>query len=164
MPHRNTASYLPLLSLHICATKSCDLVVLSPRTHRTLINHHASPLICNLLELPSHPPWTSSFDQEVYTTLDREGRVPFHRYILGWKRLLAVLHDISSVDAHSIDRSEALDCKTTEVQQQLKDARAAWTTGDEVTQREIERSWLEQLACDPAWETRGGWRVEYSLA
>jgi hypothetical protein len=69
-----------------------------------------------------------------------------------WKSLLEILPS-TSVGAELRNRNEALEQKTKEVQGQFKDITDAWITGDETTQREIKRSWVEQINNDAAWET-----------
>lgn len=71
-----------------------------------------------------------------------------------WKRLLEVLPD-SRVGARLKERSQALDRKTKQVQEQFKETKNAWITSDEATRAKIKRSWIEQLGSDAAWETRG---------
>jgi hypothetical protein len=70
-----------------------------------------------------------------------------------WKRLLEILPD-SSVGARLKERSQALDRKTHQVQEQFKEIRVAWMAGDEATRTKIKRSWMEQLGSDAAWETK----------
>ncbi|PVI07714.1 hypothetical protein DM02DRAFT_700709 [Periconia macrospinosa] len=69
-----------------------------------------------------------------------------------WKRLLESLPS-SSVGAGLRERNQALDRKTREVQEQYKEMKDAWKTGDEARRGEIQRSWIEQLDNDAAWET-----------
>ena len=45
------------------------------------------------------------------------------------------------------------DRKTREVQAQYKEMKDTWKTGDKARRGEIERSWMEQLNNDAAWET-----------
>jgi hypothetical protein len=69
------------------------------------------------------------------------------------KRLLEILPD-SSIGARLKERSQALDRKTNEVQEQFKEIRNAWMTSDEATRTKIKRSWMEQLGSYAAWETK----------
>jgi hypothetical protein len=69
-----------------------------------------------------------------------------------WKRLLEILPS-TSAGAGLRERSQALDRKTREVQEQFQEIKDAWVRGDETIQREIKRSWIEQLNGDAAWET-----------
>jgi hypothetical protein len=70
-----------------------------------------------------------------------------------WRRLMEILPN-DSVGADLRERNRALDRKTTEVQENFKEMKEAWKIGDEATRDEIQRSWMEQLASDAAWETR----------
>lgn len=71
-----------------------------------------------------------------------------------WQSLLEILPS-TSVGFYIRERSQALDKKTREVQAQFKEIRDTWFRDDETTQRAIQRSWMEQLNSDPAWETKG---------
>jgi hypothetical protein len=70
-----------------------------------------------------------------------------------WMKLLEVLPS-SSVGDDLRDRNQALDRKTREVQDQFKEMKNAWSTGNETRRREIQHSWMEQLNSDAAWQTK----------
>jgi hypothetical protein len=69
-----------------------------------------------------------------------------------WKRLLEIC---LSIDTGAVlrKRHEALDQKKIEIQEQFREIRDAWITGDEMAQKEIKRSWIEQINSEAAWET-----------
>ncbi|KAH7390992.1 hypothetical protein DE146DRAFT_151338 [Phaeosphaeria sp. MPI-PUGE-AT-0046c] len=69
-----------------------------------------------------------------------------------WEGLLEILPNTREAAQLRI-RSDALDQKKLDVQAQFREIRDAWTLGDKVTQREIKRSWVEQLNRDPSWDT-----------
>lgn len=70
-----------------------------------------------------------------------------------WKRLLDVLP--ASTEGDNLrERSRVLSSKTREVHGKFQEIRNAWRRGNETTQREIKCSWMEQLNCDAAWETK----------
>lgn len=50
-------------------------------------------------------------------------------------------------------REKRLAEQSEQIEQDVKQVRDEWNEGGEERQREIRRKWIEQLDCDPAWET-----------
>jgi hypothetical protein len=69
------------------------------------------------------------------------------------KKLLEVLPS-NRTGAELRERSQALDRKTKQLQEEFRIIREAWVAGDETAQKEIRQLWIEQLHYDAAWETR----------
>jgi hypothetical protein len=70
-----------------------------------------------------------------------------------WQSLLDILPS-TSVGAELRNRRNALYQKKIKARKSLRDIRDAWTKGDEATQRETKRTWVEQINSDAAWETK----------
>jgi hypothetical protein len=61
---------------------------------------------------------------------------------------------MSSVGAELRERSQALERKTRDVQEQFQKIKGLWNTGGSSIRKEIQGSWMEQLSIDAAWDTR----------
>ncbi|KAJ6274254.1 hypothetical protein PSV08DRAFT_367897 [Bipolaris maydis] len=69
------------------------------------------------------------------------------------KKLLEVLPS-NRIGAELRERSQALDRKTKQIQEEFTMIREAWVAGDETAQEEIWQLWMEQLHHDAAWEAQ----------
>lgn len=108
--------------------------------HYSSLGHNAS-FTCPL------PSCTAYFDQAGEWTV-HAAEVHYQE----WESMLAILPS-TSIGAKLRNRREALDQKKAEVQERFREIRDAWITGDETTQREMKRTWVEQINSDAAWET-----------
>jgi hypothetical protein len=70
-----------------------------------------------------------------------------------WNKLIEIL-PMSSVGAELRERSQALERKTRDVQEQFQKIKGLWNTGGSSIRKEIQGSWMEQLSIDAAWDTR----------
>jgi hypothetical protein len=111
------------------------------------LDRHFFDLGCNTSFVCPLPSCTAYFNQAGEWTI-HAAKVHYQ----DWKRLLEIL-PITGVGAELRKRNEALEQEKMEVQGQFRDIRDTWITGDETTQREIKRSWVEQINNDAAWET-----------
>jgi hypothetical protein len=69
-----------------------------------------------------------------------------------WSSLLETVP--SSVGADLRKRSQTLDNKIWDIEGEIIKLRKAWVVDNGVNQREIQRSCMEQLDSDPAWESK----------
>jgi hypothetical protein len=69
------------------------------------------------------------------------------------KKLLEVLPS-NRTGAELRERSQTLDRKTKQIQEEFRIVREAWVAGNETAQEEIRQLWIEQLHHDAAWETQ----------
>ncbi|OAL43832.1 hypothetical protein IQ07DRAFT_494772, partial [Pyrenochaeta sp. DS3sAY3a] len=69
-----------------------------------------------------------------------------------WQQLFEIVPGDRKSDF--TERKRALDDKVKEVQQQFRQIMDQWNKDDGVNQQKIQRSWMEQLASDAAWETK----------
>jgi hypothetical protein len=87
---------------------------------------------------------------------DQAGAWSIHaaeHHVQEWERLPGMLPGEMGVDF--AQRNEVLDRRTQWVHEQCKEMQSAWSRDNGAKQGEIQRSWIEQLDSDGAWNTQG---------
>jgi hypothetical protein len=69
-----------------------------------------------------------------------------------WSSLRETLPGSAGADLRK--RSQALDSRIWDIEGEIIKLRKAWVVDNGVNQREMQRSWMEQLDSDPAWESK----------